>query len=167
MIGVLQFLAWLACVVIFMALIVYDLRWMILPDKLVVIVVGITVGQALVLAAYNQEPGAVVAALLSVLCTAGFFWVMFQLSAGKWIGGGDVKLAVALGLLLADPLQAALMLFIASLTGSIVSIPLIVSGKAGRGTKIPFGPFLILATMVVYLFGEHIVKAYETLIFGV
>lgn len=165
-VGVLQFLTWLICVVLFMALIVYDLRWMILPDRVVFILVAITGLQTLLLAAYTADPGSLLAALLSVLCTAGFFWVMFQLSAGKWIGGGDVKLAVALGLLLAGPLQATLMLFIASLAGCVVSIPLVLQGKAGKGTKIPFGPFLIGATIIVYLFGEQIVHAYEMLIFG-
>lgn len=165
-IGVLQFLIWLACVVIFMALLVYDLRWMILPDKLVMIVTGLAGFQVLMIAATDRNPGSLLMALFSVLCTAGFFYVLFQLSGGKWIGGGDVKLAVALGLLLASPLAATLMLFLASLGGSLISIPLLVKGKAGRNTKIPFGPFLIVATMIVYIFGGQIMLWYETLLFG-
>lgn len=165
--GVVQFGIWLVCVIVFMALIVYDLRWMILPDRLVAVIGGLAGVQAIILAITNKDAGSVVMAVLSVLCTAGFFWVLFQLSDGKWIGGGDVKLAVGLGLLLATPLAAMLMLFLASLGGSVVSVPLLIKGKAGRNTKIPFGPFLIAATMAVYIFGADIISWYESLLFAV
>ncbi len=90
----------------------------------------------------------------------------FQFSGGKWIGGGDVKMAVALGILIGGPINAILMLFLASLGGSLVALPLLVAGKAKRKTQVPFGPFLIAATYIVYLFGEQITIWYERVFLG-
>ncbi len=54
------------------------------------------------------------------------------------------------------------MLFIASLMGSVVGLPLIIWGKAKRNTKLPFGPFLMIATIIVYLFGASLLTWYKT-----
>jgi prepilin signal peptidase PulO-like enzyme (type II secretory pathway) len=66
-----------------------------------------------------------------------------------------------LGLVMADPLQSLLLLFMAALLGSFISIPLMMIGKAGRNTRIPFGPFLLMAGFIVILFGASIIGWYE------
>ncbi len=163
--GAMQFGAWLICIVLFMALIVYDMRWMILPDKLVAILVFVIATQTLATAIITGNIGVIVTAFWGVICTAGLFYALFWVSDGKWIGGGDVKMAVGLGILIGGPLPAVMMLFLASLGGTFVAIPLLARGKAARDTKLPFGPFLIVATMVVYIFGAHIIDWYERLLF--
>src|SRR5690606_26595988 len=107
------------------------------------------------------------AAVMGVVFSAGLFYLLFRVSDGKWIGGGDVKLAVALGLLVGGPLNAVLMLFLASLFGSLVAIPLLMAGKAKRSTHLPFGPFLIIATYIVFLFGETLSHWYEKIFLGI
>lgn len=153
---------WLVFLVGFMALAVYDLRWMILPDKIVFPMQALAATYAIAQIAILQTgwQGAQ-SAVWGVLLSAGLFYVIFQVSAGRWIGGGDVKLAVVLGLLIGGPANALLMLFVASMLGSIVGVPLLVFGKAGRATKLPFGPFLILATIIVYLFGAGLIGWYK------
>lgn len=162
----LQLGMWLVGVVMLVALIVYDIRWMLLPNRLVYPLIAAAVGVVLLrcLDASSMRP--VFEGLLGVLFSAGLFYGLFQLSAGKWIGGGDVKLAVALGLLVGGAIEAVLMIFVASLLGSLVAIPAVIRGKASRTTKIPFGPFLILATIIVVLFGADITLWYETAILG-
>jgi prepilin signal peptidase PulO-like enzyme (type II secretory pathway) len=151
---------WLALVVGFMALLVYDLKWMLLPDKIVFPLQAVAGLYVLLLTVMNKDATVVVQALLAVLCSAGLFYALFQVSKGKWIGGGDVKLAVVLGLVLSQPIKALLMLFIASWLGTIAGLPLLLKGKA-KTTKIPFGPFLIIATIVVYLFGSGFIAWYS------
>ena len=73
-----------------------------------------------------------------------------------------MKLGWLLGLVVATPERSLLMLFIAALTGSIVSIPLLIRGRLNRKDVIPFGPFLILAAIIVQLFGVHILTWYQT-----
>jgi len=94
--------------------------------------------------------------LVGLLIGGGIFYLLFQVSGGKLIGGGDVKLGAILGLYLGSGLLAILMIFFASVLGTIYSLPLLANGKVGRKTLIPYGPFLILATIVLRLFGSNI-----------
>lgn len=159
--GVLSFGFWLIFLVGFMALIIYDLRWMLLPNRIVFPMQALAGVYVLVLVITKQDTGVLLTAFWGVLCSAGLFYVLFQISNGKWIGGGDVKLAVVLGALVGGPVHAFLMLFIASLCGSLVGLPLILTGKSKRNSRIPFGPMLILATIIVYLFGTAMINLYK------
>lgn len=161
--GVLQFIIWLILLVGFMALIVYDLRWMILPDRITFVLIGLVFLQIIVEIIVFKDLSLMLTAIIGILTTSGLFYLLFQVSDGKWIGGGDVKLAIALGALVGGPYESLLLIFVASLLGTLVSIPLII--KKGRSHHIPFGPFLIVATMIVYLFAQQIIYWYQSLIF--
>lgn len=158
-IGIFQFCLWLVFVIGFMVLAVYDLKWMILPNRVVypmIMLGGVYVlGSCLIL----KSTLPLSQAFFGVLIASGLFYILFQISRGKWIGGGDVKLGIAIGLIIGGAAQALLVLFIGSLLGSLVSIPILISG-GGRKKKIPFGPFLILATIIVYIFGATITDWY-------
>jgi prepilin signal peptidase PulO-like enzyme (type II secretory pathway) len=159
----LLFMLWLVALVMFMALIVYDLRWMLLPNKIIFPLIGVGSISAFLQVVASSVPLRTAFLSLGGLAVAGgLFYVLFQISGGKWIGGGDVKLGFAIGLLLGSPILAFLMLFVASLLGLLVAVPGIVLRKSTFSTKIPFGPFLILATIIVMLFGQHIVDWYGT-----
>jgi prepilin signal peptidase PulO-like enzyme (type II secretory pathway) len=99
--------------------------------------------------------------VISVAISGGIFYALFQISKGKWIGGGDVKLGYAIGLLLSDPIKAMLMLFLASLIGLVVSFPFMVAGKTKLNSRIPFGPFLIVGAVISFLYGASIISWYE------
>ena len=157
----LPFVFWLIFLVGFMALVIYDLRWMLLPDRIVRPLQGLAVIYVLLQAIiYHGGWISVQGAGLGVICSAGLFYGLYQISHGKWIGGGDVKLAVILGLLLGGPAKVLLMIFIASSMGTILVLPLLVLGKVSKNSRIPFGPFLILATIIVYLFGTSLLAWY-------
>lgn len=162
--GAVLFASWLVCLVVLIALAVYDIRWMLLPNKMVATITVLASINVLILAVgHLHAPATVILeAVLAATIIAGLFWVLFQVSKGKWIGGGDVKLAVALGLLAGTPIKAFLLIFIASVLGTIVSLPLLASKRLKVQAKIPFGPFLIAATIIVYLFGSAMIEWYKT-----
>jgi prepilin signal peptidase PulO-like enzyme (type II secretory pathway) len=162
--GWVQFGLWLAILVCFVALTLYDLRWLILPNRLVYALIAVVGGQVAYLAITQKDPHLVWGALLGVACLAGLFYLLFQVSDGRWIGGGDVKLAIALGLLVGGPLKAILVLFFASIIGLLVSLPPLIKRKQSLNSKVPFGPFLIAATIIVYLFGSSLVTWYTRLL---
>jgi prepilin signal peptidase PulO-like enzyme (type II secretory pathway) len=161
--SVVNFGIWLGVVTLLMALAVYDARWMLLPNRLVyplsalvaVLVVGLAVAQ--------QNPGMIFGSFAGAALLSGIFYLLFQLSSGRWIGGGDVRLAVALGALSGGMIASILVLFIASLLGSIVGIPMMAKHRSHRHI-LPFGPFLIMATFIVFLFGSNIIAAYNSLV---
>jgi prepilin signal peptidase PulO-like enzyme (type II secretory pathway) len=154
------FLYGLVYLVFFVALAVYDFKWFLLPDKLVFPLIGIAASQVLLTSLWQQSLSALWLPIAGACLYFGLFWGLFQVSGGKWIGGGDVKLAFALGLIVGSPLKAMLALFIASLLGTLVSLPQIAWGKQGVKQHIPFGPYLLAGTFVVMVWGECLVRWY-------
>lgn len=161
--NILVFLIWLGVLVGLIALAVYDIRWMILPNKIIfplyILVAAFILTQFILTPDYNL----IVSSLWGVLIGGGIFYILFQVSGGKWIGGGDVKLGFLLGAIAGGPVMAFLMLFIASLLGSVFSIPLILKNRLATKSKIAFGPFLILAAVIVQLFGVSILDWYTNM----
>ncbi len=88
-----------------------------------------------------------------------FFWLI---SAGKWMGLGDAKLAISLGWLLGFPFALYGLVF-AFWIGALVGLSLIIfsrlgsaslsNKKYGMKSEIPFAPYLVLGTSLVFLFG--------------
>jgi prepilin signal peptidase PulO-like enzyme (type II secretory pathway) len=147
----------------FVILAVYDLRWYLLPDKVVFPLIVIAAIEVVAVAVWQQSLRAVWEPALGSLVIAGLFYALFQVSKGGWIGGGDVKLAIALGLIAGSPLNAFLVIFFASLLGTLGSVPVLLQGKKGLKMHIPFGPYLLLATYIVVLYGDAIADWYTRL----
>jgi leader peptidase (prepilin peptidase) / N-methyltransferase len=165
--GLFEFVLWLVFLVGFGALAVYDLRWFLLPDKIVFPLIGLALlqlGGRVIF--YGMAWHEVVGAFLGALIMSGLFYGLFQLSKGAWIGGGDVKLALALGLLAGTPLRSLLVIFVASVAGTLVALPLMAMGKAKRKTQLPFGPLLIIGLITVELFGGAMLNWYTHLVVG-
>ncbi len=155
-----EFGLWLASVVILIALLIYDAKWMLLPNRLVF--PGIAIAVAFVALSILDSVGiarTLAGAGGSIVIASGLFYWLFIISKGKWIGGGDVKLGIMTGLLLGTPAMSMLMLFVASVLGTLWALPGIIKGS-GLKLKIPFGPFLITATFIVFLFGQQVIDWY-------
>jgi len=156
------FILWLAILTGLLALLVYDVRWKLLPNRLIYPLSGIAGLFALIGIAIANHPLIVLLDVIgAVLIGGGLFFVLFQLSDGKWIGGGDVRLGWLLGLIVGTPARSLLFIFLAALGGSLFSLPLIASGRLKRTSVIPFGPFLIIGAIVVQLFGNDILNWYR------
>lgn len=157
---------WLIVAVGLLALAVYDLRFMILPSDIIYPTFAIALSGRLIYIlffAQDKAHGFWLLAL-SLLVASGFFWVLFMISSGRWIGYGDVRLGLISGTVLADPAQSLQMIFVASLLGTIAILPGLLSHRKSLDTKIPYGPFLILATFVVLLFGANFTDWYLRLL---
>ncbi|OGK36863.1 hypothetical protein A3F03_00750 [Candidatus Roizmanbacteria bacterium RIFCSPHIGHO2_12_FULL_41_11] len=95
---------------------------------------------------------------LSALGSFAFFLILYLITRGKGMGFGDVKLAFLLGIILGFPKIIAAF-YLAFLTGAIVGSILIVWGKKKlKGGTIPFGPFLIIGAVLSLFFGEKIIR---------
>ena len=153
---------WLVLLTGLLALLVYDVRWLLLPNRIVYPLSLIAVVQAVISIASDAQPARALAnTVLAVAVGGGLFYLLFQVSKGRWIGGGDVKLGWLLGLIVATPARSLLLIFLASVGGSLVSVPLLMSGRLKRSSIIPFGPFLIIAVVIVQLFGVDILHWYK------
>lgn len=164
--GLLLFIFWLIFLVGFLALAVYDLRWFLLPNKIVFPLMWLAVVQVITAAIYDMHWQLLIGAVGGSVTVGGIFYLLFLFSNGKWIGGGDVKLGIVLGILAGGVLNGFLLLFVASITGMLASLPMVLQGKATRKTQMPFGPFLIVGLIVVQLFGASILSWYSGLLYG-
>lgn len=164
-INILDFIFWLVILTGLISLAIYDIRWMILPTKIIYTLLIIAVILAFLNILNARDPATVILNYIGgSLVGGGVFYLIYMLSKGKWIGGGDVRLGFLLGLIAASPLNSMLLLFMASIIGTLVSVTLIAAKKAKRQSLIPFGPFLILSMIIVELQGASIIHWYISLI---
>ncbi len=139
---------------------VIDLREQVIPDQLIVF--GLVTG-ILFLFIPGLTPGPV-QALTGILTGGGLFLLIAVLSGGA-MGGGDIKLMAVLGLWLGWR-QILLVSFFAFILGAAVSLGLIVLGRKNKKDYISFGPFIALAALLSFLWGDALVKAYFGLFTG-
>lgn len=160
-----HFVLWLIAGVIMAILFAYDAKWYLLPNKLTIALAVVGLAVVGVTALQTQDiVGTVVSAIGSVLVLSGLYAVLYYVSKGRWVGFGDVKLGIGLGLLLVDWQLALIAVFIANLLGCLVVIPLLLTKKIERNAHIPFGPFLILGTILAWFVGWGVLNWYLSLI---
>jgi leader peptidase (prepilin peptidase)/N-methyltransferase len=171
----LQLLSFLISVVLWCNLIiifVYDLRHQIIPDTfslsfallalLLAILPCLTDACSLTSIFYRLLAGGVL---------FSFFFLLWFVSGGKWVGFGDGKLAFGIGIYLGFAKGLSALAF-AFWIGAIVGLLLIMRGKirhylGGKHLKseqkdftiksaIPFAPFLIIGTLIALVFQSDI-----------
>lgn len=157
--GIALLVAWLIALVLLTILFVYDSRHFLLPDVLVwpLVVVGVGIFclrsmlQGVPIDMWPLEAG------LSLIPISGLYGALYVISRGTWIGFGDVKLGLFIGLALGW--QGALAaLLVANYLGFFWVLPGLLNAKRTKSAHIPFGPFLIVATFVVFLWGERLIN---------
>ncbi|MDB5165150.1 MAG: putative Prepilin peptidase [Candidatus Saccharibacteria bacterium] len=160
-----QFGLWLVGGVMLAILFVYDLKWFLLPDRVIFPFIASGIVTAAVTVYHSPDVGA---ALLnvgeSVFVLSGIYLGLYILSKGAWIGFGDVKLGLALGLILGDWQLALVALFAANLIGCVIVMPGLVTKRLTRTTQVPFGPLLIAGFVLAELFGRAVIDWYSGLV---
>lgn len=159
--GTILFIFWLVFLIGLIALAIYDIKWQLLPNRIIFPLIYIAILQSMVLIIFTPSFHQFLSILLSTVIGGGLFYLLFQLSNGKWIGGGDVKLGALLGLILANASLIIMTIFAASLIGTAISVPLMIIGRFNRKTRIAFGPLLIVGAIIAQLFGHSFINWYK------
>ncbi|MDD5041098.1 MAG: prepilin peptidase [Candidatus Peribacteraceae bacterium] len=87
-----------------------------------------------------------------------FFGVQWLLSRGRWVGSGDILLGAGIGFLLGGWEKALLCLGLAYMLGAAAAIFLLATKRATRKSRIPFGPFLAIATLLMVVAGNEMLR---------
>ena len=149
-----------------------DLYYYIIPNRITV--TGVVAGLLLSVLAYvlpssgllvRSPVNALVGVLLGagILYLADMFAVVFLNKAG--MGGGDLKLLAMLGAFLGWKMILPI-LFVASIIGSAVGIPVLMLRRKKQGPSshyIPFGPYLAAAGVLMLFFGNHLLEWWAAL----
>ena len=100
-----------------------------------------------------------------ILACGGVFLVIaivsYYIFKKEGVGGGDIKLAAAIGANIAIG-QAMLSFFLAVALGSIIGIGLILARKKTRKDYVPFGPMMVAGALVTIFCGRHIVDIWRS-----
>lgn len=181
-----SFLSQLYFITILMALLLYDLKHMELPDKVVlpglvsafiISVVKIALGVLefrdntlrlpfgkglmsdanFVLGHVWEIASPLVYGALAGLVLAAIFYVIVLLSRERAMGGGDIKLALFLGLILPWPYLVPAM-YIGFILGAVVGVALVIVNRKKMRQLIPLAPFLVVGTISAIFFGNELFR---------
>lgn len=125
-------------------LIVVDVRTHRLPNRIVLPTLAALLVLVATDAVVTGESSAMVRALLGMLVLCGFY-ALLRLISRSGMGGGDVKLAAVIGLVLGWHGWTELVVGAASafVLGSLFALALILLRRADGATRIAFGPWMI------------------------
>lgn len=158
------FLCTVASLLIIIA--VYDLRSTYIPDAWNYTFIAL----AFVSLFLFPSPVTFMWAFLGGPIAAAPLFLLWLISRGEWMGFGDVKLALGMGWLL-GPLYGVMAVFFAFIVGAVVSVGILLPlprlilalrsigitvldaphGGFTMGSEIPFGPFLVASTIIIWL----------------
>lgn len=145
-------------VAVMIVIFIYDLRWYIIPDIVTLPVAGFFIVVNLLLG-FSWH-----LLLICAIIGSSFFLIQFLVSGGKWMGGGDIRLGLLMGLALADIATLLFAIMLAYLVGSVVGLALIAVGRKKWGSKIPLGVFLTSSTIFSIFFANYFVSWYLSLV---
>ncbi len=98
--------------------------------------------------------------VILALLLGAFFLSLFLITKGKGMGFGDVRLAILIGLVHPFPYNL-LAIFLAFLLGAGFSVVLLVLRRAHMKSQIAFGPFMLVASVLVLLWGSELLNLYS------
>lgn len=155
------FILWLVACFGLVMLFAYDLKWFILPNRIIFPLLFVA-GMAAVfnLTGSLDHVSTLINIGVSAVILSGLYLILWLISKGQWIGFGDVKLGLVLALLLSDWELAFIALFAANLIGCLIVIPAMMMKKIDRKTRVPFGPLLIMGTVIAAWWGPAILSWY-------
>lgn len=144
---------------------VYDLKHYIIPDQIIYSAIAIVVFYNIFsLYIIRHTPYLMLNTLPAALGASGFFLLIYLISKGQWLGFGDVKLAFLMGLFLGFP-NILVALFLSFFIGAVIGLLLIVKSRKTLKSEVPFGPFLVIGTIIALLYGQQIIDWYFNLFF--
>jgi len=117
----------------------------------------------LVLAALGEgEPVRLLHAAIGLCALYALYYALALVKPGG-MGFGDVKLAGVIGMQLGflgwGPLLVGA--FLAFFLGGVGGVALMVAGRAGRKSKVPFGPYMVAASLIAIVAGVSLAHAYS------
>lgn len=136
-----------AFLLVYALVVVIDLRTRLIPNALTYPAIALSLvarpdGLGIV------PPAHVAAGLLAALVFSVFAW-------RRWMGIGDVKLALLIGLV-SGPLLSVIALWLGFVSGGIVAIALVALGLKRRRDTLAFGPYLALGGAAVLVAGPQL-----------
>ena len=138
---------------VLVAVLFFDLDHLLIPDAFVV-------PCAILAFAFSATQHRMLDALEGAAIAGGAFLLIYFATRGRGMGLGDVKLAAALGFALQVSTAVALVA-VSFIAGAAIALPVLVAGSRGRRDALPFGPFLVIAGLVLVFAPQVALQPFE------
>ena len=138
---------------------VYDFKYYLVSDKIVYPAIFLVLFYDVYLALITNQFSIFFSSILGAISMGGFFLFWVLISRGKWMGVGDIKIGILLGLFF-GVYQMFTTLFLTFFVGAIVSLVLMILKKKKLKSEIPLGPFLTGAAFVTLFWGNYLLDWY-------
>jgi leader peptidase (prepilin peptidase)/N-methyltransferase len=138
---------------------VYDLKYYLVSDKIVYPAIFVSLLYDTYLALIANQFSIFFSSILGAISVGGFFLFWVLVSKGKWMGTGDIKIGILLGLTFGI-YQLFTTLFLTFFVGAIVAIILMILKKKKLKSEIPLGPFLTGAAFITLFWGNYLLDWY-------
>jgi leader peptidase (prepilin peptidase)/N-methyltransferase len=148
-----ELLVSLSLISLFIIIVVSDIHYMIIPDKILIWFTGIFLLERIIWPLtpwWDSLLGALSGFILLLI-------IAFVSNGG--MGGGDVKLYALLGLVLGFKL-VLLSFFLSTLYGAVLGGLTLLFKIVKRRQPIPFGPYIAAGTLSAYYWGSEIIDLY-------
>ncbi len=183
---VVSFLSQLTFIALLLILFLYDLKYMELPNRIMavglglvlaldILKVGLAIGEFITVT--NRLPfgrtllqdrnfvlghafdigSPYLYGVLAGLVLAVIFFGIVVWSRERAMGGGDIKLALLLGLILPWPYLVPA-LYIGFILGAVTGVGLVIAARKKVHTLIPLAPFLVIGTLSAMFFGSDLFR---------
>lgn len=136
-----------------MIVFVSDITYMIIPDKVLLFFAPIFIIERIFIPLdpwWDMLLGSVVGFLL--------LYLIAVVSKGG-MGGGDIKLYAVIGLVLGWKLTL-LSFFFSTIIGTMIGLVGMGLGRVKKGKPMPFGPSIVIGTLIAYFFGNDFIAWY-------
>lgn len=147
---------WLTIAIILAIIAVADLLYGVILMLPLYLGIGFVLSYRLILWIFGEfHSRDVVLMLFSGIASYLFLWLLRVITKGRGMGDGDPYLALLTGLLLSWP-RVMVSLLSAFVTGAVVGVVLMFTGKKSRKSTLPFGPFIVIGAGIALLWGKEI-----------
>lgn len=103
-----------------------------------------------------------VVSVVGALAGVGLLALIILISQGG-MGAGDMKLFGVLGIVLGLK-KTLLTFFLATIIGAVVGILLLSFKVIHRKQAVPFGPYIVLAAVIAYFYGDSLADWYVAIL---
>lgn len=136
-----------------MIILVTDITTMLIPNKILLFFLPFFIGMRFIVPLdpwWSPLLGSVIGLMI-------VFVIIFVSRGG--MGAGDMKLFAVLGIVLGYK-NILLAFFLSCLIGALVGMGLLLFKIIDRKQPVPFGPYIVVATLITYFHGESIIMWY-------
>ena len=155
------FVGWSAEIVVswtlislFVIIFVSDVHYMVIPNRILLFFAPLLLIERITLAPLTPWWDSLLGSFVGFM----MLFLIALVSKGG-MGGGDIKLFAVIGLALGVKLTV-LAFFLSTFVGTMFGLIGMAIGHVKRGEPMPFGPAIVVGTLIAYFFGEAMIDMY-------